>query len=167
MRIGSGGSQDINTLQSDAAQFRNEDFVVDKAAAFMETAGQAAVAAEYSHVQLWNPVGSAIVSLVDGIIFKSNTTQDIYLRDTSTIFGALDSNWSNMKLGAADGITDIRTGTNAAIQGDALMILAILADTVIYVPLTYAFNMAAGEGLLVVAGTVNTKIAATYIGREV
>jgi len=167
MRIGGGGSQDINLLLSDTAQFRNEDFVVNSGDSFMHGLGQGALAAEFGHIQLKNPTGSGVVAFVDQLIVSSPTTQDILiLRHAADLTGTV-SLWRSTRLGGADGLSGIRRQTNASFLGTQIGLVRVTAGVTFRIEFLFPVQLDANTGLVAAAGVVNTGLNAYFFGREV
>lgn len=167
MRIGGGGSQDVNLLQSDAAQFRNQDFVVDAELAFWGAAIQAAVAANFSGVQLFNPAASGVLALIDQIVISSTSTQEAFITSVSLELTTDIGTWDANKLGASGGLSHLRAEAQGLVPGDVAMRVHIIADIPVVLRFEYPVQIPAGNGLNVVSGIVNVPLVCSYIGREI
>lgn len=167
MRIGGGGSQDINLLQSDAAQFRNEDFVVDNALAFFGFGTEGPNAAAFPHVQLFNPNASGVVLLVDSLIVSTTTSQLVHISTHGTELPSSGGLWKNHFLGGVDGAGRIRRQASGSVLGTVIMEFDLLADS----PLTHHFKypvlLVEDRGFIAIGGVVNTDITVSFLGREV
>lgn len=167
MRIGGGGSADTNLLQSDAAQFRNEDFVVAQAGSFAGGVQQAAVAAEYPHVQIFNPAMSGVVVMIDAIVVSSDSAliavPSLYDTELTTDDGA----WSNLLSGSAAGAAHMRKESLGSLTGPSLVSAYMAANDPWTFHFKYPIQLGSGKGLLVRGTVVNTNLAASFYGREV
>lgn len=167
MRIGGGGSTDINQLQSDAAQFRNRDFVVDNGQAFFGGTNLSGVAAEFSHIQIYNPAGSGVELLIDGAFTSINVTSTVYLRYFDTELTTVSGFWFNQKRDGSFGVAVLRRQTDAAILGSRIFQWRSLANT----PYTLVFPspvlLPAATGLIFATGGVNVTLDGDFYGREI
>lgn len=167
MRISGGGSANLNLLLSDAAQFRNEDFVVDNNGAFWGYTSSTGAVGEYMHVQLFNPAGSGITVLVD----RCQVVSDV---DGGLRFGFYDTELTSdigagasKKNGGAAAKAHIRRQSIAAITGTILINMLSLADVGRVYDFPYPLELAEGEGAIVTPSVTASDTYGAYEWREV
>lgn len=168
MRIGGGGSQDVNLLQSDSAQYRNQDLVTSQGLAFAGSTVQVAVAAEYAHVQLYNPAESGVVIIVDRVFVSFSAAMRANVARYETALTTLNVNWRNKLAGSADGAGEVRRQSDGSQLFDAGWYTQELAAGAIWtVPLDHPIILPEGQGIVVFGNTVNIGVTASFAGREV
>ena len=167
MRINSGGSTDINLLQSDAAQFRNRDFVVNNLGAFAGWHQIGATAAEYQHVGLYNPVGSGITIFVDQLSAFGSVDSQIFIRFSATELTSFSATWRNKRANQAAGAGRLSNQSNAIQLGTTWIEFAVLASQSYTVSFASPFQLDAGQGIILQHDTVNRFLSAAFYGREV
>lgn len=167
MRISGGGSGNVNILQSDTGQFRNDDFVTAQDGAFMCGTDVTNVSGQYGLIQLYNPAASGVTVLVDAIAVSpyANTTMALKWFNTEAdteIFA-----WPSLLLDAGAGNAVLRRHNNVALQGSYLGIITLLA----FQPYTFRpkapIEYEEEKGLIVQSLDVNTAFSTTFYGREV
>ncbi len=167
MRIGGGGSTDINLLQSDASQFRNQDYVVSQSGAFQGIFSVGALAANISHAQIYNPSGSGITVIVDGIVISSNAVGSLEIASYATELTTSAGAWANTLFGGAAGSGIIRTQQNGSALGTIVGVnyMAALAPWEIW--FRYPVQLQESNGLIVRQGGANAAVVGTIYGREI
>lgn len=132
--------------------------------AFMGGAAQAAVAAQYSHVQIWNPAANTKNLIVNEVLVAADSPGVIALRGSAVALTTLDGNPSSKKIGAAASTSEIRRQTNAAIlgTGQGFSQTPVLVNTAFRIPLVEPFIVAPGFGLLAYHETVNSTLRASF-----
>ena len=88
--------------------------------AFITGTSQTAVAAQNSHIQLWNPAASGKLLIVEKIGFKIQTAGTVYLAYYATTLATLAASQGNKYLGEADGVGLIKRATNAGALGTTI-----------------------------------------------
>lgn len=167
MRISGGGSPNVNLLLSDAAQFRNEDFVVSQNASFAGSQSLTAAGGQFAHHQIFNPAGSGITLMVDKILVSSPSNDSYRVARFNTELTTDGGAWVSFLSGGAAGASHIRRESNASQLGTIVEHAQLLALTPWTDELLYPYQLAAGQGLLVGASTVAQTLFTTFYGREV
>jgi len=167
MRIEGGGSGNVNVLESDAGQYRGRDFVTANQNAYEMGSTQGAVAAEFPHIQLKNPVGSGRIVLVERIIIGGSNAGLAYLRRYDTDLATLLETWRCNDIGAADGVAEFRQESLAVPVGTFMSSMFSPADTPYKNDTEFPYLLREGIGLIVRLGTANTVLSVTFQGREV
>lgn len=167
MRIAGGGSPNVNLLFSDTAQFRNADFVVNSNGAFWLYSNITGAAGEKAHIQIFNPAGSGVTVLVDGILASSNADNflNVAYHDTelTTDVGA----WVSKLRGGAAGAAHIRQVSNNGNLGTIITGQYVLASSPLNQILDASIELLSGEGCHAIANVNGTALACLFWGREV
>lgn len=166
MRIGGGGSTDINLLQSDIAQFRNEDFVVSQDGAFLGSSLLQAAVSRFPVIQLFNPLATTATIMVDGISFSTTTTQQIIVGLHDTELTSDRGAWiSKLPGGVGQGhIRDENFNATTIVEFERYF---VLANTPNFIEFRYPIFLQEEEGLAIQGLTITTLMAAGFHGREV
>ena len=167
MQINGGGSGNVNVLQSDTGQYRNNDFVTSQDGAFEGGVEQFAVAIELSHIQLENPVGSGITILIDRVLVSSLTAQDVFIRKSSIPLTTFEDLWTNNFLGRGLGVGELRRQTNPAILGVSRWRVSLEAGSTFTILYPYPLILIEGNSILLATELVNSNILGSFHGREV
>lgn len=167
MRIGGSGSADINLLQSDAGQFRNEDFQVNQEQCFWGQSLQAAVSARFANVQLWNPAASGFIIIVDVIEVTMLTAAAIRTYFTTTELDEATGAWRSKKLGASTGVGLINRQDQVATGSNIINRVNVLASSPHVLEFKYPIILAEESGLNIECETANIAIIANFEGREI
>lgn len=134
--------------------------------AFYGSTLAAAVAGQYAHVQLWNPVASGKNAVVTSVsIGAGGAQQDLQLRRNTAALGVADAGWPNALSKLTSGVSsgmELRAGTAAAIPGDRLMWMPTPADERHEVIFREPVIVEPGGGLLVTATALNTLVMASF-----
>jgi hypothetical protein len=166
MRQGGGGASDINLLQSDAFTFRNEDYVVNEGLSYSFGTNVAAVAAEFSVIQLWNPDASGVDIMIDRITVTSIVSTFITMRRQTAAEASKVGDWKSTKLDAADGNGELRYDSVAAVAGTTIDSIFVLANSPYDFELEYPVLIPENYGLGIVCQTVNQPLYVSFRGRE-
>ncbi|WP_444632767.1 hypothetical protein [Cupriavidus oxalaticus] len=131
--------------------------------AFSAYSSASAVAATYTHLQLWNPVGSAKNLVVESTACSCGGAWGFQLRLHSAAISSLIGNGASKLSGAAASVAELRQQTNAAILGGAPLIgLDVTGGTpFIYKPVE-PIVIKPGYGLMIVSTPQNTPFAGTF-----
>lgn len=131
-------------------------------AAFMASRVLAASAGLYSHVGLWNPLGSGVDCYVKAIMFCGFTSGNYELRVMDT---ALTDTYtpSNKKIGAAVGAVQGRSQYDVAVLGGAVLykIYAGTSTPTVYEP-AEPICLTPGNGILAMPVTANAVMQANF-----
>lgn len=123
---------------------------------------RAAVAAEYQHVQLHNPVGSGKVVYLTGLRLNMAATRYSFRR-YDTALGTLGTNAVNKTLGGAAPAAQIRTSSGGALLGTRIHELRPMDnETAHFNWRSDPFVIGAGEGVLIGPEGVTTAIHVAY-----
>lgn len=127
---------------------------------------QAAIAANNSHVQLLNPVDSGVELHVDRVLLWTGASSEVRLREHDTGLSAIAvPRWRDRRRGGRP-VGDVRFGTNVGELGTLIGTLAS-ADTNILRDLEIDAVLGEGQGLVIVATTVNVRLVGFWYWREV
>jgi hypothetical protein len=129
-------------------------------AAFTASAFVAALAANYSLIQLLNPVGSGVTLVIYGAISTVSLTSRPTIREYDTALTTLDMNGVNLLRGGAAGLGAVRTEQAAAVPGSRTNSTDALANTPIYWPFPWLGQLSAGEGIVFCGSAVNSQVSA-------
>lgn len=131
--------------------------------AFMGTSYQGAVAAQYPHVQLWNPAGSGKQLIVGAFAAASATAGGWQLRSAVAALTTLGAAPGSKNVGGAGGVGQVRMVTNAAAQGLTIMMQGYLQASTLYEKkLNEPIVLAPGAGINVLANALNVDITANF-----
>lgn len=154
-----GGSSSPSSPESSSA--------VDAGKAFITTVSQPAVAAEFSHVQFFNPVDSGKVFYLDRVhVLGVGAAITVVLAAYHTALATLVGNFANKRIGQLNGACEVRRATNVAGLGSGLMTLNVVTSSFATFELAEPLRLDAGLGLLVRYATVNQAMTASAEGRE-
>lgn len=125
--------------------------------------GCAAVAAQYAHVQLWNPSTdkNLIVSQVD--LMSAANTGVVLTWMTSALANLTAGGVNNKKLSASGGIAQVRYQNNAAaLTGNLGKSFYLTALSMVAYPLRGPYVVPPGYGLTAIAQTLNVNLLANF-----
>ena len=166
MKIGGGGSEDVNLLQSDNVTLRNLDAVTSNSFAYIFGGALSQTSGEYSHIQVLNPTGSGKVVFVDrcDIETQGDSVVRMAFHDTAltTDLGA----FLNKLRGGSAATAHLRIQRNASALGTSFQAFALLAQTTYPLVLSPPIELAAGEGFIMQLTAANTAGFATFQIRE-
>ena len=131
------------------------------------TIEQGPVAAQFPHVQLFNPVSSGVTDFLDAIILSTAVATRIQIRQFNTGLPTLGvaKGYQDFRR-TGDPASEVRSESRAAAAGDLLGDFDILALT----PQLLEFNpiiMGEGQGFLASTVTTNQRLRAIFFWREV
>ena len=166
MKIGGGGSENINILQSDDITLRNLDAVTEDNQAFWGGAQLAAAGGKYPHVQIYNPSGSGVILLLDSILISPVTESTygwgLYTTECTTDVGAVQSKL----VGGAAGNAHVRTENASSVLvtgfGPVYVASARCYELIAGPP----FIIGAAKGIAVYGVVVNTSVGVAFSIRE-
>jgi len=167
MQIIGGAATDMNLLQSNSGQYRNEDFAVGANTAFIKGQSQGATASNYSHMQLYNPVGSGVSIIIDGVYVSVSAATYAMFRSLSTELTTSLGSWDSKLMAQPDGNGVIRREANVAQLGTAMYSIELLANEVFSYKPQSPIILPAGQSLTITTNLVNVTLSATFEGREV
>lgn len=109
---------DENRVQGDVNVIDGGKSITLANAAFFKKGSQQGVSGEYSHIQLLNPSGSGVRTIVENIIPSAHSGTGAFgLRRYDTALSTLDGAGVNKNTGGPAGKTLVYDGTNVAILG--------------------------------------------------
>jgi len=123
--------------------------------AFAFAAGTGPVAGQYSHVQLWNPVGSGKRIVVSSIVGHGNPANNMQVRTHSVALATLVGNPISKLAGGAGSVMEVRTENNAAALGGTLLGFFVNGSNSFQLPLVEPIVLPPGRGVIVAGTTVN------------
>lgn len=170
----SGNVTVLDQLQSVSGSYRNQDADVPNNRAFFRGDLQLAVAAQYPHVQLFNPAASGKVVLVDQIdAWVSLPALSCRIGAFNTALATLIGTGFNLNQGAAAAVGVLRRESNVAQLGTLWGYFDISTGVTGGYhmhkpgrPLSRPILLDAGEGLVVVGDAVNMQLLAGFWWRE-
>lgn len=122
-----------------------------------------AVAAKFSQLQVLNPVGSGKVVSINGVLMSADVAGKIVVRTWSTPLATLYSYGASKYVGGANALTEVRSEAVASVVlGKGLLETYCAANGVIDYRLKEPVVLAAGQGVVVAHGVVNTALSATF-----
>lgn len=126
--------------------------------------GALGVAGQYSHIQIFNPLGSTVNAYIDTIILDSNVDGAITLRQSTSEILELSTNGGNKNFsGGNTSQIKIKRENNAIVLGSQNITGMLLkASTPMSLSLKDVIRLSPGTGLIVVAQDVNTSIKASF-----
>ena len=128
--------------------------------AFTRGGTQLAVGGEFSHLQLFNPVGSGVTILVHRAQAAVNSTNITSYRILNVSTGALVGVGVNLLSGQAAGVGQVRSFSNVALQGTQARILQVNQVDFLDWVKDWDFELGAGEGIALAVDAVNVRIDA-------
>ena len=167
MDIGGGGSRDVNSLQTDAATMRNEDYLVDNALAFAWACKMSGVSAKYSTIQILNPTASDLKVFIDQVHIWCPTSTAIRIGHYNTELANDVGGFRNKRLGSATGETNVFYEALGTVAPYGNIETGLLANTPLVVRFKYGFELDPGAGLAVACHTVNLALSVGYEMKEV
>ncbi len=131
------------------------------------TIEQGPVAAQFPHVQIFNPANSGVTVFLDSIILSTAVATRIQIRQFDTALPTLGTakGYQDFRR-TGDPASDVRSESRAAAAGNLLADFDILALT----PQLFDFNpiiMGEGQGLLAATVTANQRLRGIFFWREV
>lgn len=155
MQVGLGGAITVTATERWFSEVR-------AGRAFGGAIIQANIAAEFSHVQLFNPVASGVTALVRAIVGSTNTSDRMEVAFFNTALATLGADGRNLLSGGAAPVAQVRAGTNAAQQGDRFAAQQILANTPIALTEEWVCELGPAEGVIIRLSTVNISLVGSF-----
>jgi len=128
---------------------------------------QVAVAAQNSHIQLFNPVASGITVIVRLVLFASVAAQGVHVSHHNTALTTLGATSRNLLSGGAAPVAEVRSQTNAGELGSQFLGLNAAAATQLQVNAEWFTEVGAGEGVLISGASVNVELLGNWLWMEV
>lgn len=149
------------------------DALVDNGFCFCGNVERAAVAAEYPHLQLFNPAANTKTLYVDAIVASQGLAGVLALKTYDTALTTLvaASAVINAKMGSSAGTAELRTDSLAAQVTDSniqnnIQALVCAAEAPQYFVLPYPIILQPGKGIVVLPAAVNQSLYASFRWRE-
>lgn len=139
---------------------------VQAGTAFSQNASQNAVAAQFSHIQLFNPAASGKTVLLRAVLASTGAaaavgfSMDNVQRTTDAGAGV------NLLDGAAASVAHLRQETNAALQGTQFGSVLTAAGVPLIIPIEWFAQLAPGQGLSTFATVVNVQLVTWFMWIE-
>lgn len=166
MKIGGGGSEDVNLLQSDNVTLRNLDAVTSNGFAFIFGGWLDSTAGEYSHVQVMNPTGSGKVVFIDQYSIASAANSQVrtgfFDTELTTDLGA----FVNKLAGGSAASAHLRIQRDSSALGTSYQTVWLLQYSTFPFMLTPPVELAAGKGFILELTTANTAGICSFQIRE-
>lgn len=166
MDIGGPSASIDYHLPSSAANPRLNDLVSFNDDIYSSDDRQAPVAAEYSHVLLFNPVGSGITTFID-LILASTSAISLRMAWHNAVLTTDNGVWASHSDIAANGISKTYQQTNGALLGTPWYVTDFISTSILLLPFAYPIRLDEGKGLVVESASVNNAIRVHFEGREV
>jgi hypothetical protein len=135
--------------------------------AFGGSAQSTAVAANFSHVQLFNPVGSLITIIARLATVSLAATQNVGIGIYNTALTTLSGNGLNLLSGGAAAVGEVRTQVNGAALGTFIYLLDLAANDPKDFAAEWLLELGAGEGMIITGGVVNISVRGSFLWMEV
>lgn len=132
---------------------------------FLGVGGTGAVAAQYSHAQIWNPAGSGKTLFVESLSLSTSIAQAISLRRSTAALANASNLAMNKLVGSAIGVGVIRYENNTVPQFAGVSVggsYTLAAGVVGAFPFREPVVIAPGAGIVLIAGSVNTDLTANF-----
>lgn len=127
-----------------------------------------AVAAQNSHVQLFNPTASGLQLIVNRIYARpSSATPTLRLTFHNAALTDLATTLGNKFLGASSPIGEVRSQANAGVLGTIIHFLRVPGTTAAEVILDSPIIVPAGLGIVLVSATQNEAVTASFEWDEI
>jgi hypothetical protein len=166
VKIGGGGSENVNIQQSDDVTRRNLDSVAADNQAFWGGAQLSGASAKYPHVQIYNPSGSGVILLLDSILISPVTESTygwgLYNTECTTDVGAVQSKL----VGGAAGNAHVRTENNSSVLVTGFGPIYVGSGRCYELMAGPPFIIGAAEGIAVYGVVANTAVGVAFNIRE-
>lgn len=160
MRIGTGGALTVTSTEQWLSQLR-------AARAFLGSASIGPTAANYSHVQLYNPAGSGVQVIVRTAFASVAVAAFVNLGRYDVALTTDQGTGKNSLLGAAAAQAHIRSQDNAARLPTLVAQMYLQAGLPINFASEWLVEISPGQGIVLYPDTVNTEIVAAFSWYEV
>jgi hypothetical protein len=164
MRIGGGGSTNINLLTSDRYQFRNEDFDTNNEASFIGSHYLAASSGNKHAIGIKNNVASTQVCLVDNVIISLDSADYVYIMlTTGNELGGFGQYLQTKKTGGtAAPQTSVSYETAASVPGTQVGTIDVPTTSSVQLSFQWPFIVAADHNFYIITATANIGMAVTF-----
>ena len=128
---------------------------------------QPKVVAKFGHIQIYNPVGSGVIVLLDTMEVSSPDISAFTIRRTATEIGINEGVWISQLSNGVDGNADIRRDTETVVTGFILGYVYLTASTPYNFIPPGGIQIVEGLGYSVSCETLDTLYCVYFSGREV
>lgn len=159
------GRIDDNTLQGVVQVVDGGKSRTLNNSAFGACATSAAVASQYSRVQLWNPANSGVRLVLEAITLNGGaSTEGVALVfNTAALATQASAGVSKRAAGAASAASTLRTDSTAAVfSGTQILAQVVAANTVVPYKFSEPIVIDPGHGLLAWGGTANDSLGVSF-----
>lgn len=125
------------------------------------------IAAQLGHIQLLNPAASGVNAIVYMVSVQVSVVADVVFRRYDTALTTLSGNGTNLLLGGAAGLCEVRRQTNAVALGAPVIAFTRPAANLVVFPNTWIVELGPGEGVLLNCQTVNQDMIGSFWWNEV
>lgn len=159
--VGDGDLQD-NRITGEVSVVEGGRARVVAGLAFMGATGAAAVAAQYSHAQLWN-ASSTYRLVVNKLVVSTSPAAPAgafinVARNAAALFAGPAAPSSKLVNGTASVNAELRGGTNAALLGTTMVSFWFDGQVLQQIPLVEPIIIPPGAGLVLAMGVVNQQL---------
>jgi hypothetical protein len=160
MRIGYGTSVTVPT--------QAERWFSELRAGRAFSRGQALVASvgNFSEIQIFNPAGSGVSVIVYKINVSCSVADFTRVHVFNTALGALVGTGINLLSGGAAAVAELRTAQPAAQDGTFVSTIDAAATSPFERISVWAWELGAGEGVLIATGSVNRSLCTEFYWNE-
>jgi len=135
--------------------------------AFAGSATLAALAANFSHIQLLNPAGSVITIVTRLLTLDLVVVGSAGVGTHNTALTTLAGAGANLLSGGAASVGEIRSQTDVAQLGTYLSTYDLLASSPIHFGGEWILELGAGEGIITSPGAVNVANRTSFLWIEI
>lgn len=154
-------------LQSSDGIHRNRDSISGADLIFAGRGVPSRVVAQYGHVQVFNPVASGVIVLIDNIMVHNSSSNLTAFHSRGAELAVDVGVWTSRSGVGAAGLAHIRTESNVVQLGTKLTSVRLSSNIGHLFPIAYPFELEAGESLILVTGIVDIIFEAVFWGREI
>lgn len=167
MRLSLSGAGLVDVRQTDALSFNGRDLQISQGLGFLGLVNVGPLAANFSHAQLFNPVGSIITVIVDRVTVISTAATPIRLTVHNTALTFSLTAGLNKNNGGAAPVGQLRSEQSLGFLGTEVARVIANAGGYKDFGLTFPVQLSAGQGIVVVPTVVLTSLDASWEWREV
>ena len=151
MRIGSGPFLNVDWL-----------YEIRNARGFTRGVSLAASVGNLSEIQLFNPAGSGITTIVHRFFASPSPAQVVNLRQFNTGLATLVGTGFNLNVGGAAAVSEIRTANPAAASGTFWAPIPLDSVTELLIVQEWHAMLGAGEGILLSTDVANVALRVRF-----
>lgn len=161
VRIKSGGTVNASSNVLSVVDGGKQRTADNKA--FLGAAYYGPLAANFTHIELWNSLTSGVNAFIQSIVFSSTVNGKVYFREHTAALAVGYANSRSKKLGANVGLA-IQVENNATYLGNGqpLLVMDTLAGHRTQLEFSDPIMLSPGNGLIVHHGALNCDLSATF-----